>query len=270
MSLEKVDGEPVVGSPWEEPLIELGFRAGPAQADAERMTPSRLIRAAALTVALGVPVTIAPAASPTPMLKLLPATAVGLCANPATRTVTLAATVTPVRSGRASTGEAWFAFGSTATYRHGSAHVRVPWVSTTARPRSVTATITPAAGTTHYALLAKGPHGATTRTRDTILRAFPPPCPFPGGRRVSIPWILVGIDNDHLTATIRHDVPCGSSRTRVRVSEHADSIVSIGVSIVVPEPAPECFAEPPPVTATVKLPHAVAKAQLHHDALTPR
>ena len=29
MSLERVDGEPVVGSPWEERLIELGFRAGP-------------------------------------------------------------------------------------------------------------------------------------------------------------------------------------------------------------------------------------------------
>ncbi len=29
MSLERVNGEPVVGSPWEERLIELGFRAGP-------------------------------------------------------------------------------------------------------------------------------------------------------------------------------------------------------------------------------------------------
>jgi len=29
LSLERVDGEPVVGSPWEELLIELGFRAGP-------------------------------------------------------------------------------------------------------------------------------------------------------------------------------------------------------------------------------------------------
>ncbi len=29
LSLERVDGEPVVGSPWEAPLIELGFRAGP-------------------------------------------------------------------------------------------------------------------------------------------------------------------------------------------------------------------------------------------------
>jgi ATP-dependent helicase Lhr and Lhr-like helicase len=29
LALEKVDGEPVVGSRWEEPLLELGFRAGP-------------------------------------------------------------------------------------------------------------------------------------------------------------------------------------------------------------------------------------------------
>jgi ATP-dependent Lhr-like helicase len=29
LSLEKVDGEPVVGSPIEELLIELGFRPGP-------------------------------------------------------------------------------------------------------------------------------------------------------------------------------------------------------------------------------------------------
>jgi ATP-dependent Lhr-like helicase len=29
LSLEKVNGEPVVGSPWEERLIDLGFRAGP-------------------------------------------------------------------------------------------------------------------------------------------------------------------------------------------------------------------------------------------------
>jgi ATP-dependent Lhr-like helicase len=29
LALEKVDGEPVVGSPWEERLLELGFRAGP-------------------------------------------------------------------------------------------------------------------------------------------------------------------------------------------------------------------------------------------------
>jgi ATP-dependent Lhr-like helicase len=29
LSLERVDGEPVVGSPWEARLIELGFRAGP-------------------------------------------------------------------------------------------------------------------------------------------------------------------------------------------------------------------------------------------------
>jgi ATP-dependent Lhr-like helicase len=27
--LERVDGEPVVGSHWEAPLVELGFRAGP-------------------------------------------------------------------------------------------------------------------------------------------------------------------------------------------------------------------------------------------------
>jgi ATP-dependent Lhr-like helicase len=29
LSLEKVNGEPVVGSAWEDRLIELGFRAGP-------------------------------------------------------------------------------------------------------------------------------------------------------------------------------------------------------------------------------------------------
>jgi ATP-dependent Lhr-like helicase len=29
LSLERVDGEPVVGSRWEARLIELGFRAGP-------------------------------------------------------------------------------------------------------------------------------------------------------------------------------------------------------------------------------------------------
>jgi ATP-dependent Lhr-like helicase len=29
LSLERVDGEPVVGSDWEDLLIELGFRAGP-------------------------------------------------------------------------------------------------------------------------------------------------------------------------------------------------------------------------------------------------
>ncbi|MCW2966740.1 MAG: box helicase, partial [Solirubrobacteraceae bacterium] len=29
LSLERVDGEPVVGSAWEQLLIELGFRAGP-------------------------------------------------------------------------------------------------------------------------------------------------------------------------------------------------------------------------------------------------
>jgi ATP-dependent Lhr-like helicase len=29
LALERVDGEPVVGSPWEERLIALGFRAGP-------------------------------------------------------------------------------------------------------------------------------------------------------------------------------------------------------------------------------------------------
>jgi ATP-dependent Lhr-like helicase len=29
LALERVDGEPVVGSAYEEPLIELGFRAGP-------------------------------------------------------------------------------------------------------------------------------------------------------------------------------------------------------------------------------------------------
>ena len=29
LALERVDGEPVVGSPWEDALLELGFRAGP-------------------------------------------------------------------------------------------------------------------------------------------------------------------------------------------------------------------------------------------------
>ena len=29
LSLERIDGEPVVGSPLEELLVELGFRAGP-------------------------------------------------------------------------------------------------------------------------------------------------------------------------------------------------------------------------------------------------
>ena len=29
LALEKVDGEPVVGSAYEEPLLDLGFRAGP-------------------------------------------------------------------------------------------------------------------------------------------------------------------------------------------------------------------------------------------------
>jgi ATP-dependent helicase Lhr and Lhr-like helicase len=29
LSVEKVNGEPVVGSPWEERLLDLGFRAGP-------------------------------------------------------------------------------------------------------------------------------------------------------------------------------------------------------------------------------------------------
>jgi ATP-dependent Lhr-like helicase len=29
LSLERLDGEPVVGSPLEEVLVELGFRAGP-------------------------------------------------------------------------------------------------------------------------------------------------------------------------------------------------------------------------------------------------
>ena len=37
LSLERVDGEPVVGSPLEALLVELGFRAGPAQAHAERV-----------------------------------------------------------------------------------------------------------------------------------------------------------------------------------------------------------------------------------------
>jgi ATP-dependent Lhr-like helicase len=29
LALERVDGEPVVGSSWEPLLIEMGFRAGP-------------------------------------------------------------------------------------------------------------------------------------------------------------------------------------------------------------------------------------------------
>ncbi len=29
LALERVDGEPIVGSAYEEPLIELGFRSGP-------------------------------------------------------------------------------------------------------------------------------------------------------------------------------------------------------------------------------------------------
>jgi ATP-dependent Lhr-like helicase len=29
LGLERVDGDAVVGSPWEERLLELGFRAGP-------------------------------------------------------------------------------------------------------------------------------------------------------------------------------------------------------------------------------------------------
>jgi ATP-dependent Lhr-like helicase len=29
LGIERVDGEPVMGSPWEERLLELGFRAGP-------------------------------------------------------------------------------------------------------------------------------------------------------------------------------------------------------------------------------------------------
>ena len=29
LALERVDGEPIVGSPYEEPLLELGFRSGP-------------------------------------------------------------------------------------------------------------------------------------------------------------------------------------------------------------------------------------------------
>ena len=37
LSLERVDGEPVVGSPWEAQLIELGFRAGPRKLTLERV-----------------------------------------------------------------------------------------------------------------------------------------------------------------------------------------------------------------------------------------
>ena len=29
LAIERVDGEPVIGSAWEETLVELGFRAGP-------------------------------------------------------------------------------------------------------------------------------------------------------------------------------------------------------------------------------------------------
>ena len=29
LGIERVDGEPVIGSRWEEALVELGFRAGP-------------------------------------------------------------------------------------------------------------------------------------------------------------------------------------------------------------------------------------------------
>jgi ATP-dependent Lhr-like helicase len=29
LALEKVNGEPVMGSAWEEPLLAVGFRAGP-------------------------------------------------------------------------------------------------------------------------------------------------------------------------------------------------------------------------------------------------
>ncbi len=29
LSVERFDGEPVVGSPFEEPLVEIGFRQGP-------------------------------------------------------------------------------------------------------------------------------------------------------------------------------------------------------------------------------------------------
>ena len=29
LGIEKVNGEPVIGTPWEERLLELGFRAGP-------------------------------------------------------------------------------------------------------------------------------------------------------------------------------------------------------------------------------------------------
>ena len=37
LGVEKVNGEPVIGSPWEELLLELGFRAGPAQAHHRRL-----------------------------------------------------------------------------------------------------------------------------------------------------------------------------------------------------------------------------------------
>ena len=37
--IERVNGEPVVGSPYESVLLELGFRAGRASAAAERQHP---------------------------------------------------------------------------------------------------------------------------------------------------------------------------------------------------------------------------------------
>ena len=37
LALERVDGEPVVGSAWEDRLVEAGFRAGTTQARAVRV-----------------------------------------------------------------------------------------------------------------------------------------------------------------------------------------------------------------------------------------
>jgi hypothetical protein len=227
------------------------------------------MRVLTLGLAITVPAAIAPAAGPAPTLKLLTATATGLCATPPNRTVVVSATITPVRSCHARTGAAWFAYGPSAAYDMGTVRNPVPWASGTGRAQSVTATITPRAGVTHYALLMTGPRGASTRTPDTILKPASAPCPFPGGRRVSVRWSLIEIDNADRRATIRYRLECGSSRTAVHVSKHPHGVVSVGVSTVVPEPAPECFVAPPPTTRTVKLPHTVSRAQLHHDAVTP-
>ena len=38
LGIERVDGEPVIGSAWEERLLELGFRAGPRKLTLRRLT----------------------------------------------------------------------------------------------------------------------------------------------------------------------------------------------------------------------------------------